>query len=95
MPLVSSFAAHAQVNLHKPSVEPSSVPNFMLPKASDFTPQSPLQDGMIAQEEVAPNAHFDVGLAPMRSRNIHSVKIENELVPTRNPGVAFVIEFPR
>lgn len=91
LPLASA-AADAQVlahdNIHSPT-------NFSLPKTSNFTASSPFRDGMIAQEEVAPNARIGLGLAPMLGRNIHSVMIENELVPTRNPGVNLVFRFHR
>lgn len=65
----------------------------MLSAIPQFNSQSPLRDGMIAQEQVAPNAHVGLGLAPMLGRNIHSVRIEQEPVPTRNPGVTFVLNF--
>lgn len=66
----------------------------MLPNVPQFVSQSPLEDGMIAQQELAPNAHVGLGLAPMLGRNIHSVRIEQEPVPTKNPGVTFVLRFP-
>jgi hypothetical protein len=59
-----------------------------------FNSGSPFHDGMIAQDEVAPNVHVGLGLAPMLGRNTHSVRIEQEPVPTRNPGVSFVFKFP-
>lgn len=90
-----AFAAHAQpseldavVTIH------STGPNFAIPVIPQFAAQSPLQDGMIAQEELAPNARVGLGLAPMLGRNIHSVRLEPEPVPTRNPGVSFVLRFP-
>ena len=94
--LMASFAAPARANgapLRIAGKEPSSS-SFRLRAIPQFHPQSPLQDGMIAQEQVAPNAHFGLGLAPMLGRNINSVRIEQEPVPTRNPGVTFVIKFP-
>lgn len=69
--------------------------NFRLRPTPQFKSPSLVQDGMIAQEELAPNAHVGVGLASMLGRNIHSVLIERELVPTRNPGVSFVFKFPQ
>ncbi|HEV2595395.1 MAG TPA: hypothetical protein VGU01_09385 [Sphingomicrobium sp.] len=96
VPLVSLFAAPELANgLRSPVAEiPRTASNFVLPTIPQFNPQSPLRDGMIAQEEVAPNAHVGLGLAPMLGRNIRSVRIEQEPVPTRNPGVTFVINFP-
>lgn len=101
VPLVAASAAHAST-ASTIAVQPSAaeklpaVSNFMLPSnVPQFESRSPLQDGMIAQEELAPNAHLDLGLAPMLGRNIHSVRIEQEPVPTRNPGVTFVFKFPR
>lgn len=49
---------------------------------------------MVAEEDVAPNVHVGLGLAPMLGRNIHSVRIEQDPVPTRNPGVMLVFKFP-
>lgn len=95
VPLVASFAAHAQANGAPPpkAEKPRPSSNFMLSAIPQFNSQSPLRDGMIAQEEIAPNAHVGLGLAPMLGRNIHSVRIEQEPVPTRNPGVTFVLNF--
>lgn len=96
LPLVASFAAHAQpgsVQLQASTKLPAKS-NFMLPVIPKFNSESALRDGMIAQEELAPNAHVALGLAPMLGRNIRSVRIEQEPVPTRNPGVTFVLKFP-
>ena len=94
--LVASIAAQARANGVQPRVAGHSpaTSNFRLPAIQQFSSQSLLQDGMIAQKEVAPNAHFGLGLAPMLGRNVNSVRIEQEPVPTRNPGVTFVIKFP-
>ena len=96
LPLMASLAVNVHgSSLHLPtSVQHSAGTHFALPVIPQFNPQSPLQDGLIAREEVAPNAQFGLGLAPMLGRNIHSVRIEQELVPTRNPGVTFVLKFP-
>ena len=93
--LAASFAAHAQSKrVQSPATaNPDAASNFALPANSAFIPQSRFEDGMIAEEEVAPNAHLDVGLAHMLGRNMHSVMIEKEQVPTRNPGVTFVVNF--
>ena len=95
VPLVASSAALAQTALVQPPApeKPNSASTFKLPPEREFKSESPLQDGMIAEEEVAPDAHLNVGLAPMLGRNIHSLMIERELVPTQNPGVSFVIKF--
>lgn len=96
LPLVALFTANARANgtqLHAARNSPG-VTRFTFPTVTQFSAQSPLQDGMIAEEQLAPNAHIGLGLAPMLGRNIHSVRIEQELVPTRNPGVTFVIKFP-
>ena len=97
VPLVASFAAHAQPNkvLPTPANTLHAVSNFMLPPEREFNSRSPFQDGMIAEEDVAPNARVELGLAPMLGRNIHSVRLEQEPVPTNNPGVSFVLKFPR
>lgn len=95
VPLVSAFAAPAEADPLQAAIRQSAAPsNFALPAIPHFTSQSPLDDGVIAQEDVAPNAHVSLGLAPMLGRNIHSVRIEQEPVPTRNPGVTFVLKFP-
>ena len=94
--LMASAAARARANGGQPRIagkNPASS-NFRLHAIPQFSSQSPLQDGMIAQKEVAPDAHFSLGLAPMLGRNINSVRNEQEPVPTRNPGVTFVIKFP-
>ena len=93
--LAASFAAHAQSNrVQSPAAaNPDAASNFALPAIPAFDAQSPFQDGIIAEEEVAPNAHLDLGLAHMLGRNMHSVMIEKEQVPTRNPGVTFVVKF--
>lgn len=94
VPLVASPPAHAQVSAVQATVRRHASPSdFTLPTTSQFSSQSPLQDGMIATEDVAPNAHVGLGLAPMLGRNIHSVRIEHEPVPTRNPGVTLVFGF--
>lgn len=97
VPLVVSFPANAQVNRLEPrsAEKAAAAPNYVLPTIPQFRSQSALQDGMIAREDVAPNAHLGVGLAPMLGRNIRSVRIQQEPVPTRNPGVTFVFKFPR
>jgi hypothetical protein len=97
VPLVTSSAALGQAPLIQPPVLETehATADFKLPQTRDFTSNSPLKDGTLADEEVAPNAHLNLGLAPMRGRNIHSVREEQELVPTRNPGVSFVIKFAR
>jgi hypothetical protein len=94
--LVPSFVAHGRIQgVRSPAVGNSgATSSFKLPSIPQFQAQSPLQDGMIAQEEITPNAHVGLGLAPMLGRNIRSVRIEQELVPTRNPGVTFVVKFP-
>lgn len=97
LPLLPSTAGHAKPGSLQlqPAEKVSNAPNFLLPTAPQFNSESPLHDGMIAQEEFAPNAHVGVGLAPMLGRNIHSVRIEQEPVATRNPGVTFVLKFAR
>ena len=92
-PLVVSFAAHAQApdqtrNLVKNTYSTS---RFLLPNVPQFTAVSPLKDGLIARDAVAPNAQFGVGLVSMSGRNIHGVKIEPEPVPTQNPGITFIV----
>lgn len=92
--LAASLAAHVQANSAQP-LETPTAPSFRLRAIPQFNSRSLAQDGMIAQEELGPNAHVGLGLAPMLGRNIHSVLLERELVPTRNPGVTFVLKFPR
>lgn len=96
VPFIAAFGAHAGTITDQPTLAESShtQSNFMLPNIPQFNSQTLLQDGMIAQEQLAPNAHVGLGLAPMLGRNIHSVRIEQEPVPTRNPGVTFVLKFP-
>lgn len=93
--LAVSSAASAQVRRFEPtaSAGPSAVSSFMLPAIPQYNSKSLLQDGMIAQDKVAPNVHVGVGLAPMLGRNIRSVRIEQEPVPTSNPGVTLVYTF--
>lgn len=93
VPLVVSFAADART-LSLATGERPPTPSFAIPSMPQFKSQSPVQDGMIAEDEVAPNVHVGLGLAPMLGRNVHSVRIEQEPVPTRNPGVSFVFKFP-
>lgn len=95
-PLVASIAAHSHFRgVQSPAAaKPATTSSFILPAIPQFNSRSPLQDGMIAQQEVAPNLHVGLGLAPMLGRNIHGVMIEQEPVPTRNPGVTFVFKFP-
>lgn len=97
VPLVASVAAHAQHGGIELSTvtKATSTASYKLPTIPQFTSQSSFEDGMIAREDLAPNAHVGLGLAPMLGRNIHSVRIEQEPVPTRNPGVTFVLKFPR
>ena len=90
------FAPQARADSVQPKA-PDSYPtssNFTIPAIPQFNSELRLEDGMIAQKEVAPNAKIGLGLAPMLGRNIHSVRIEQEPVPTSNPGVMFVIKFP-
>ena len=96
LPLVASLPAHAEPTSPRRDNgrNAHSTSGFLLPKIPQFTAESPLKDGMIAQEEVTPNAHLGLGLVSMSGRNIHSVKIEQEPVPTQNPGVTFIIRFP-
>lgn len=94
--LGTSFNLHVHPNgvQQRTTGDPSASSNFMLPPIRQFSSYLPLQDGMIAEEELAPNAHVGLGLAPMLGRNIHSVRIEQEPVPTKNPGVTFTVKFP-
>ena len=94
--LMASFAAHAQTNhiLALPAREHPSPPNYTLREIPHLNSHFPLTDGMIAREEVAPNVHLGLGLAPMLGRRTRSVRIEQEPVPTRNPGVTLVFKFP-
>lgn len=96
VPLLQS-AAYAQPNPAQPlsAQNHHSTADLELPAIPAFTSRSPIQDGMIAQEDLASNAHVALGLVPMSGRNIHSVMIEQELAPTQNPGVAFVVKFGR
>lgn len=94
VPLVASPPVHAQANAVQATVrKDASASDFTLPSIPQFISQSPLQDGMIATQDVAPNAHVALGLAPMLGRNVHSVRIERDPVPTRNPGVTLVFGF--
>lgn len=94
LPLLTAIAAQGEpVDRHLSAAVAHSATSFMLPKVSQINSESPLKDGMIVEEEVAPNQGFGVGLVSMSGRNIHSVRIEQEPVPTQNPGVTFVIKF--
>jgi hypothetical protein len=93
VPLVVSFSADAGP-LEPATGQSPTAPSFAIPATPQFKSGSSVDDGMIAQDEVAPNVHVGFGLAPMLGRNIHSVRIEQEPVPTRNPGVSFVLKFP-
>lgn len=94
--LVASSEAHGQGDHVQAVASPKAHlgSDFILPSIPQFRSEPLLEDGMIAQKELAPNASVGVGLAPMRGRDIHSVMTEKELVPTRNPGVTFVFRFP-
>ena len=96
-PLVVSFAAHAQVLGHNRAFvkNANSTSRFLLPSVPQFAAVSPLKDGLIAREDVAPNAQVGVGLVSMSGRNIHGVKIEPEPVPTQNPGITFIVRLGR
>ena len=95
VPLLATSVASAQAAPARPlSVEKTpSGPDFKLPAIAEFTSQSPFQDGMIVDDELASNAHLGFGLVPMSQRKRHSVRIDQEHVPTRNPGVSFVVKF--
>lgn len=94
VPLLASHPAHGQASAVQATVRShASASDFTLPSIPQFRSQSPLQDGMIATEDLAPNAHVGIGLAPMLGRNVHSVRIEHEPVSTRNPGVTLVFGF--
>ena len=95
MPLLTAIPALGEpVDRHVSSgAVVHSNASFILPKESQFKSEPPLKDGMIVQEEVTPNEGFGLGLVSMSGRNIHSVRIEQEPVPTQNPGVTFVIKF--
>ncbi|NUR44618.1 MAG: hypothetical protein HOP91_00455 [Sphingomonas sp.] len=49
---------------------------------------------MIAQEELASNARFGIGLVPMVGY-VRSARLGQELTATRKPGVVFVIKLGR
>ena len=94
--IAAAYAPHAWADALQ-SKTPNSYPsssNFKIPALPQFKSELRLQDGMIAQKEVAPNAKIGLGLAPMLGRNIHSVRIEQEPVESDNPGVMFVLKFP-
>lgn len=97
VPLLVPAAAVAQADFAQPLSSPKShtAPNFTLPAIPEFTSQSPLQDGMLAEDDLASNAHLGLGLVRMSSRKKRGLRLEQEPVITRNPGVSLVIQFGR
>lgn len=95
LPLMATFPAHADPAGQRrgPARTGHSTASFLLPKVPQFDARPLLDDGLLAQEEVAPGAHVGLGLVPMSGRKIHSVRIEPEPVPTQNPGVTLIFKF--
>jgi hypothetical protein len=96
VPLVVTTAAHAQVTALQPAVSTALATHpldFSLPTDAQYVPATALQSGMIAEEGVAPNALLGIGLAHMSGRKAQSLRINEGPVPTRNPGVTFVLKF--
>lgn len=96
VPLLASSVANAQADpvrgasLHKNHTSP----DVKLPTIPEFRSPSAIQDGMIAQEELASNARFGIGLVPMLG-HARSARLGQELTATRKPGVVFVIKLGR
>lgn len=89
-------ATHAQTNAPgtpRPVVAASHMLNVSPPPDALYTSDGPLHDGLIAEDGLAPNANFDVGLAPMSDREARSLRLNEGPVTTRNPGVSFVLKF--
>ena len=68
-------------------------PDLKLPPDGQYPSSIVLQNGMIAEEGLAPNALVGVGLPQMSGRKAQSLRINEGPVPTRNPGVSFVMKF--
>jgi len=96
VPLVVTTAAHAQMTALQRAV-PTAVeahsPDLNLPPDAQYIASTALRDGMIAEEDVAQNALVGVGLAEMSGRQERSLRVMEGPVPTRNPGVTFVLKF--
>ena len=94
--IMAATAAHAQATA--PQVAVTAVVrvhalDLKLPADAQYTSSMALQNGMIAKEDVAPNALLGVGFAQMSGRKAQSLRINEGPVPTQNPGVSFVLKF--
>lgn len=95
-PLVVATAAHAQTTALQVAVTAvvrAHPLDLKLPPEAQYTSSMALQNGMIAEEGVAPNALVGVGFAQMSGRKAQSLRINEGPVPTQNPAVSFVLKF--
>lgn len=96
VPLMVATAAHAEATALQGAV-PAAVRahalNLKLPPDAQYASSIALQNGMVAEEGVAPNALVGVGLAQMSGRKAQSLRINEGPVPTQNPGLSFLLKF--
>ena len=98
LPLLASTAAHAQMK----GIVPPDVAGVARVRALDlrlaqqqgFDRPLPLVQGMVAQQDFAPNAFVGVGLANLYGRKKRGdARIADPPVRSKKPAVTFVLKF--
>ena len=101
LPLLAPVAAHAQMTQMKGSA-PADIAgpsrdhtlDFRLSQRQGIERALLLSHGMIAQQDVAPNALVGVGLVNLYTRRkVGDARISDPQVPSKKPAVTFVLSF--
>jgi len=98
LPLASATAANAQMKglgiADIASVARTRAIDLRLTQERNFQTRTPLVDGMIAQQSVAPNALLGVGMARIYGRKKRGdARITDAPTIGRKPAVTFVLKF--
>jgi hypothetical protein len=99
LPLVATTAARAQMKRLAPAdvtdVARDHTLDLRISRQQGNERPLPLVRGMIAQQDVAPNAFIGVGLANMygRKKGNPNLRLGDPPAPSRKPAVTFVLKF--
>ena len=97
LPLATATAAHAQMKglgaTEIASVSRAHTIDLRIAEQKGYDHPLPLMNGMIAQQDVAPNAYIGIGLANMYGRKKGGLRINEAPARARKPAVTFVVKF--
>jgi hypothetical protein len=97
LPLMAAPAAHAQMKglaaTEVASVSRAHAIDLRIAEQKGYDRPLPLMNGMIAQQDVAPNTFIGIGLADMYGRKKGGLRINEAPPRSRKPAVTFVVKF--